>query len=297
MKVSVLVMTYNHEKFIGQALDSVWMQKTNFEYEILISEDFSTDRTREIVQAFQEAHPEKVRLLLSERNLHSNVVVSRGIKAARGEHIAFLDGDDYWLSPHKLQQQVDYLDSHPECSICFHNARIYHETDGREGRNWTRADQKEISSLEDILLGNFMTLLSTMFRTACIQELPEWYNDFIITDWPLYILAAEHGKIGYIDEVMGIYRYHPGGIYSPLTETQKQEITLKFYRTINEKLNYRYDKIINTATSTYLFEWAEEYRDRGDVDKMKACLRGCMSGKPWNSFIPKRKLIRMWLVR
>jgi glycosyltransferase involved in cell wall biosynthesis len=297
MKVSVLVMTYNHEKFIEQALDSVWVQKTNFEYEILISEDCSTDSTREIVQAFQKAHPEKVRLLLSERNLHSNVVVSRGINAARGEHIAFLDGDDYWLSPHKLQQQVEYLDSHPECSICFHNARIYHQTDGHEGRNWTPADQKEISSLEDILMGNFMTLLSTMFRTASIRGLPEWYDDFIITDWPLYILAAEHGKIGYIDEVMGIYRYHPGGVYSPFTETQKHEITLKFYRTINKNLNYRYDKVINTAISTYFFEWAEEYKDRGDIDKMKACLRACMSGNPWNSFIPKRKLIRMWLAR
>jgi glycosyltransferase involved in cell wall biosynthesis len=224
-------------------------------------------------------------------------VVSRGIKAARGEHIAFLDGDDYWLSPHKLQQQVDYLESHPECSICFHNARIYYQTDRCEGRNWTPADQKKISSLKDIMMGNSITLLSTMFRTVCIQELPEWYNDFIITDWPLYILAAEHGKIGYIDEVMGIYRYHPGGVYSPLTETQKQEITLNFYRTINKNLNYRYDKIINTAISTYFFEWAEEYKDRGDIDKMKACLRACMSGNAWNSFIPKRRLLRMWLAR
>jgi len=297
MKVSVLVMTYNHEKFIGQALDSVWMQKTNFEFEILISEDCSTDRTREIVLAFQKAHPEKVRLFLSERNLHSNVVVSRGIRAARGQYIAFLDGDDYWLSADKLQQQVDYLDSHPECSICFHNARIYHETEKREGRDWTPADQPAISSLEDIWMGNFMTLLSTMFRRELIQEPPEWYNDFVITDWPLYILAAEHGKIGYIDEVMGIYRYHPGGVYSPFTETQKLEVTLKFYRTINKNLNYKYDRIIKTAISRYFFEWAEEYRDRGDVEKMKSCLKTCLSGNPWSSSIPKNKLVRMWLTR
>ena len=147
MKVSVLVMTYNHEKFISQALESVAMQETNFEYEILISEDCSTDRTREIVMDFQKAYPEKVRLLLSEQNIHSNEIVVRGIRAARGQYIALLDGDDYWTSPHKLQKQADFLDRHPECSLSFHNARIFHEAEGREGRNWTPPDQKEISTL------------------------------------------------------------------------------------------------------------------------------------------------------
>src|ERR1041385_2618888 len=88
MKVSVLVMTYNHEKFIRQALDSVAMQETNFEYEILISEDCSTDRTREIVLDFEKEHPDQVRLLLSEKNIHSNEIVVRSIRAARGEYIA-----------------------------------------------------------------------------------------------------------------------------------------------------------------------------------------------------------------
>src|SRR5512133_2186068 len=110
IKVSVLVMTYNHEKFIQQALDSVAMQETNFEYEILISEDCSTDRTRQVVLEFQGEHPDKVRLLLSEKNIHSNEVVVRGICAACGEYIAMLDGDDYWTSPNKLQKQADFLD-------------------------------------------------------------------------------------------------------------------------------------------------------------------------------------------
>src|SRR5512133_148878 len=120
IKVSVLVMTYNHEKFIQQALDSVAMQATNFDYEILISEDCSTDRTREIVLEFQKEHPDKVRLLLSKTNVHSNQVVVRGIRAAQGQYLAMLDGDDYWTSPTKLQKQADFLDGHPECSLCFH---------------------------------------------------------------------------------------------------------------------------------------------------------------------------------
>jgi glycosyltransferase involved in cell wall biosynthesis len=298
MKASVLVMTYNHEKFIRQALESVAIQETSFEYEILISEDCSTDRTREIVSEFQKEHSDRVRLLLSEKNIHSNEIVVRGIRAARGAYIALLDGDDYWTSPHKLQRQVDFLDSHPECSLCFHNARIFHEADGLEGHNWTPAGQKEISTLEDLWMGNFIATCSTMFRKGLIGEIPEWYNDFFpITDWPLHILNAEHGRIGYIDEVMGVYRYHPGGLYSPFSESKKQQETLKFYRKMNRNLNYRYDKIINIAISRYFFEWAEEYESRGDWERMKSCLKACLSGRPLNEFIPKRKLISMWLTR
>lgn len=298
MKVSILVMTYNHEKFISQALESVAMQETNFEYEILISEDCSTDGTREIVLDFQKAHPEKVRLLLSKQNVHSNEIVVRGIQAARGQYIALLDGDDYWISPHKLQKQADFLDNHPECSLCFHNARIFHEAEGREGRNWTPPDQKEISTLEDIWMGNFIATCSTMFRRGVIGEIPEWYNDFFpITDWPLHILNAEQGNIGYIDEVMGVYRYHPGGLYSPFSETRKQQETLKFYRIMNKNLKYRYNKIVKAAISRYFFEWAEEYRNRGEFEKMKDCLKICLSGNPFDRFIPKKKLVRMWLTR
>ena len=96
IKVTVLVMTYNHAKFISKAIDSVLMQKTSFNYEIIVSEDCSTDGTKEIVLEYQQRFPHQIRLLLSEQNIHSNAVVTRGIYAAKGEYIALLDGDDYW---------------------------------------------------------------------------------------------------------------------------------------------------------------------------------------------------------
>ena len=99
MKVSVLVMTYNHERFVAQALDSALMQEVAFDWEILVSEDCSTDRTREIVVEYARRHSDRIRLLLSERNVRSNYVVRRGIEAARGTYVALLDGDDFWTSP------------------------------------------------------------------------------------------------------------------------------------------------------------------------------------------------------
>ena len=108
-KVSVVVMTYNHRRFIEQALDSVLSQRTTFAWELLISEDCSTDGTREVVIDYQRRHPVRIRLLLSERNLRSNAVVARGINAARGQYVAMLDGDDYWIHDDKLQRQADFL--------------------------------------------------------------------------------------------------------------------------------------------------------------------------------------------
>lgn len=296
MKVSVIVMTYNHANFITQALDSVLMQQVNFKYEILISEDCSTDGTREIVIGYQENFHQKIRLLLSEKNIHSNAIVVRGINAAQGEYIALLDGDDYWTSPSKLQKQVDFLDNHPECSMCFHNAQVFYEDDTKEPWNWTPENQPEFSTLEDIWMGNFIATCSTMFRRGLFGKIPGWYDSFFpITDWPLHILNAEHGKIGYINEVMGAYRYHSGGLYSSFEEFKKLEKTLDFYKNINKDLNFKYDQIVNIAIAKYFYEWAEEYENRGDLERSRACFNNYLKGKIINKHISIGKLVKMWL--
>ncbi len=123
MKVSVLVVTYNHENYIVQAIDSILAQEVNFDYEILIIEDCSTDRTRSIVLDLQAKYPERIRLSLAEQNECSNKRFATEFLASPAEYVATLDGDDYWTSPHKLQKQVDFLDAHPECAICFHNTQ------------------------------------------------------------------------------------------------------------------------------------------------------------------------------
>lgn len=294
VKVTVLVMTYNHCSFVAQALDSALEQQTSFEYEILVSEDCSTDGTRELVVDYQRRYPQTIRLLLSEKNIRSNAIVVRGIRAARGEYIALLDGDDYWTSPRKLQKQADFLDSHPACAICFHNARTVKEGGNGQSRNWTPAGHPEISTLEDIWMGNFIATCSTMFRNGLVRPIPAWYDGmFPITDWPLHILNAEHGSIGYIDEVMGVYRQHQGGYYSPLNEAQKQAKTLAFYREMNAHLDYRYDTIVRTAISKYFYDWAREYIKQGRFDRARACFNICLTGRPLNRHMSPRKLLKM----
>src|SRR6266576_553941 len=109
MKVSALIVTYNQEKFIEQAIRSALMQQVNFPYEIVIGEDCSTDNTRAVVERLASENPGKIRAILRDKNL------------------GMLEGDDYWTDPLKLQKQADFLDAHPECCLCFHNVVIFDE--------------------------------------------------------------------------------------------------------------------------------------------------------------------------
>ncbi|NCD09785.1 MAG: glycosyltransferase family 2 protein, partial [Negativicutes bacterium] len=130
--LSVWVVVYNHEAFVRQALDSILMQKVTFDYEIVIGEDRSTDRTRDIVIEYQHLHPDKIRLRLARENLYSQgLKPGIGVLAvSRGKYIAMLEGDDYWTDPLKLQKQVDFLEAHPDYSLCGHNTKIIYENDG-----------------------------------------------------------------------------------------------------------------------------------------------------------------------
>jgi len=296
MKVSVLIMTYNHAPFIAQALDSALMQATNFPYEIIVSEDCSTDGTREIVQTYHNRFPEKIRLMLSERNIATNAIVVRGIEAARGQYVALLDGDDYWISAEKLQKQADFLDSHSHCAMCFHNATVIHEDSSEEARLWTPEHQPELTSLEDIWMGNYIATCSTMFRKGLFERFPAWYDSFFpITDWPLHILNAEHGQIGYLNTVMGVYRYHSGGCYSRLTELEKLEQTLKFYRRVNACLEFKYNDLVQIAISKYFIEWAEAYLERNDMNTAKYCFRRYFWERPINRYISPKRMARLAL--
>jgi glycosyltransferase involved in cell wall biosynthesis len=293
VKVTVLVMTYNHERFIRQAIDSAVVQDLEDEFEIVISEDCSTDGTREIVQEYARRDPDRIKVILSERNLHSNIVVARGIEAATGEYIALLDGDDYWLSRQKLRKQVAFLDEHPECSTCFHQAIVHHEDEDRPDWYWTPRNQPGFSTLRDIWMGNFIATGSVMFRQGAIAKIPEWYLTFPVTDWPLHILNAEKGLIGYIDEVLGVYRYHSRGAYSGLSEARKNDEIYHLYKLFNMHFGQRYDREIRAAIFQYFIDWADEYASRGDTEKARLCLARSLHGRPANRLNAGKRLLRV----
>jgi glycosyltransferase involved in cell wall biosynthesis len=301
MKVSVLLTTYNHEKFIAEAINSVLVQEVNFDYEIIIIEDCSTDNTRDIVIDFQKRYQNKIRLVLEEKNKNDSRIWAEAIENSKSQYISLLDGDDYWTSPHKLQKQVDFLDNHPECSVCFHNVTTFYEDGSREPWNHNSNDQKEISSIEDLFERNFIAACSTMFRSGLTGKLPEWFFEMPFGDWPLHILNAQHGKIGYINEVMGRYRVHAGGAWSGLNEFQKLESLIKFYEIINAKLKFRYRKNIMPILEGYYRQLIGEYEGAGDFTKAKAHAARYFASYPINKWSKSREpfwiLVRLYTPR
>lgn len=295
MKVSVLMTTYNHGRFIAQAIDSILIQKVNFDYEVVIGEDCSTDPTREIVIDFQKKYPDKIRLLLNERNLGGRKNLIQTFKACKGEYIAMVEGDDYWTSPHKLQKQVNFLDSHLECSMCFHSVKVLYEDGSRESWIFSPPEKKEIYTLEDLLEKNLMATCSTMFRNGLFGELPSWFYILPMGDWPLNILNAEHGKIGYINEVMGVYRIHSGGFWSARGVIEKLQKEIEAYRFINTHFNFVYNKFIRSRVSLRYLWIAVEYKRNGCRIKALTNLFKCVTKCPLNQHISPQHLFLLIL--
>ena len=280
LAVSVLVVTYNHARFVRQALDSAIGQRLPQPFEVLVSEDCSTDGTREIVEEYAKRHPHLVRLLLSERNLHSNEVVARGVRAARGRYVAVLDGDDYWTSDDKLGAQVAFLDVRPDVTICFHNVQVVDEHSQTTGRLWNAPGQPEVSGLHELLRGNFIATSSVVYRRAAVSEIPAWYGGFFpVTDWPLHVLYAREGRIGYLDRTLGAYRLHSGGLFSTLGEREKLEANADFYRRLRAFSPGPLAAEVARGQRDYFFGWAEEFRRRGDRRMLLRCLRWAWEGR------------------
>jgi predicted O-linked N-acetylglucosamine transferase (SPINDLY family)/predicted SAM-dependent methyltransferase len=254
MKVSILMITYNHEKFIAQAIDSILTQNVDFDYEIVIGEDCSTDQTRQIVIGYQKKYPDKIRLLLPESNLGMLPNFVNTYRSCKGEYIAVLEGDDYWISKDKLKKQVNFLDNHLDCSICFTNALLFWEDKHQDPRFFAH-EQAKISVIEDLLIKNFISTPTVMYRNGLIQDFPDWYLAQSLGDWSFYIMLAEHGNIGYIDEVMSAYRIHKGGVWSckntdyQIREAMKMLQNVRAYFATKE--NQKYQEILDNVINYY----------------------------------------------
>ena len=230
--VSVFMTTYNHGRFIAQALDGILMQEVDFSYEIVIGEDKSTDRTREIVCEYQRKHPAKIRLRLSRENLYS-----QGLKpgaavlyACRGKYIAFCEGDDYWTDPKKLQKQVAALEAKPEISACYTNAAVENENGDAQPSVWlghkgpsscAPKPEKTYLSQIDIIRNHSIPTCTLLARAAPLRRLPPWFFRIPTGDWGFAMILTEHGSVKFMDEVTAVYRRHSGGVWTSRSSPQQ----------------------------------------------------------------------------
>lgn len=216
--ISICLITYNHEKYIAQAIESILAQKVNVSTEFIIAEDCSKDKTREIVEKYVLENPH-IKLILQKTNVGPARNFIDLITSATGKYIAYIEGDDYWTDPLKLQKQIEFLESNLDFSICFHPVRVVDENG--KGLYISNKNQKEISSFEDLAQENYIHTPSCLFRSFLKEGLPSWFDKVRIGDWYLFLLAAQKGKIKFFDEVMATYRIHSGGVYSSSNEVNR----------------------------------------------------------------------------
>lgn len=280
VKVTVIITTYNHENFIQRALDSVFMQQANFDFEVIVLEDCSTDGTRQILGTYQNHHPGKLRLALAEVNKCDNAALMEAIQTSSSSYIAFLDGDDYWTSPHKLQQQADYLDQHSDCPICFHNVTAMDEAGTREMYLMNPPDQAELCTLDHLIEGCFMCYCSVMLRRTAVPGFPAWFRTDPCSDWTMFVLAALHGNIGYIEAPLAIYRIHAGGFWSGQPEEEQLLRVIQFHQRLGDILPPHYSPVVNQLVADGLYRLAVIYERSGRLEAARDCFSKCWAVEP-----------------
>jgi glycosyltransferase involved in cell wall biosynthesis len=249
-KLSVMLKAYNHEPFISQAIESAIAQQTSFSVEIVIGDDCSTDRTLEIIRTYQARHPSLIRVLAHERNLGMTGNTMALYARCRGEYVAWLDGDDYWLSPDKLQRQVDFLDANPDHTLCFHDAWVV-KPDGSGMRH--SCVRSWSGSLENILFDGRGVSSSCVYRKV-LNGFPAWFATLPYSDWTLQVLHAEKGKAGWLPEMLGGYRLGGAslrtlsiGIGDGLSDQEIRGIRqAEVFGALNRHFDFRYASLIAT---------------------------------------------------
>ncbi|MDE5838715.1 MAG: glycosyltransferase, partial [Paramuribaculum sp.] len=210
--VSVIMITYNQEKYIEKAVRSVLSQRTAFDFEIIIADDASGDRTVEICSRLSKEYPGKINLIARTKNLGTSGNYMDAWGRCRGKYIAICEGDDWWLTTNKLSVQAEYMESHPECTVCFHRVANYYP----EKHNWSLCGKPSTIDfgLTELAKGNIITNLSVMYRALPVSAIPDWVKRTPLFDYAMHSLHAAGGRIHFIPSVMGVYRKHSYGIWS-----------------------------------------------------------------------------------
>jgi Glycosyltransferases involved in cell wall biogenesis len=264
--VSICCLTYNQEAYVRQALEGFVGQKTSFSYEILIHDDASTDRTAKIIREYALLYPDRVKPILQTENQYAkgltNVSGTYNFPRAKGRYIAMCEGDDYWTDPYKLQKQVDFLESHPGCSLVFHSARI--QVMGRaftEQKMRPYKKSRKVTPEEIINKTSGYPTASLMFRTDMVKDLPEFYVKAPLADVPLQLMAAARGWAYYMDRPMCVYRLGGASSWTTLMKQgdyeKKQEQYYKemgdMYRRYDQETKGRFHKVVGQAAARVYF--------------------------------------------
>lgn len=227
--VTVICITYNHEKFIAQALDSFLMQKTNFKFKVFVGEDCGPDNTAAIVREYAEKYPDIIIPFIREHNMGAQRNLIDLCQRATSPYIAFCEGDDYWIDEYKLQKQFDYMEEHKNIPVCVTKTKVEAPEDWHL-RNWYRENKNHEIVLPDAIPGfkenssglytptervnrNIGHTSTFFFRWNYDLKIPEWYYEGTAGDTPLLLMQLGNNRICLLSTIASVYRINSGSIY------------------------------------------------------------------------------------
>lgn len=254
LMVAVYMITYNHEDYIEQAIESIVNQKANFLYKLFIGEDCSTDNTRQICIGLKEKYPDKIHLVLNERNVGAsqnaqkifNLCFNSGAK-----YVAMCEGDDYWTDPLKLQKQVEFLEENEEYVIHSGKAQIL--KDNKLGNTIGDPLSKKTYDIADFYTKNNLVTCTAMFRNISISL--SNFEGLVFGDWKLYtlLLSQKSGNLAYVaDVIYSVYRIHEGGVMQKITrQHENAEAHIKQIESVNKDVNSKFTKQDTQIINSY----------------------------------------------
>ncbi|MCB2291685.1 class I SAM-dependent methyltransferase [Clostridium sp. CS001] len=270
--VNVGVLAYNHEKYIVHCLNSIIVQKGNFNLNIIICEDKSTDRTAEIIESYikNTVVGENVtfEFLKSTKNLGMVKNLKRLLKAcSNSKYTALMDGDDCWHDEEKLQTHIDFMESHPECSLSFDEIILYFENENKyEFYNIQQTLKGDVLTTSDITKMMFIGNISCCFYyTKYLDQIPDEFFEMFVADWILNIVCSLFGDIGHIKKAMTVYRKHNQGIWTGLSDYNMKKSTMGLIDNYNKFLNYTYDEDLSEIRKQCAIKVDDKYLESYDL--------------------------------
>ncbi len=265
--VSVCLITYNHQNYIEKAVEGILIQKTNFSLEIITADDSSSDNTTIILDKYINDYPNLFVKLENVQNLGMHKNWERAIKACKGKYIALLEGDDFWTSNNKLQNQIDILELDPTIAICCTNAEVLKFNNDPHPNYVNRHEGRY--SIEDLIKEAFMPTCTVVFRNYLLPaKFPKCYFSAPMADYPIHLLNAMHGDIHYIDQVTSIYRLHPSGEWGKLDHVGRLKHILGGIQCAEKILQKKEHKeTLNRVKKDTLFKIASCFRNDNNVLK------------------------------
>lgn len=244
MTVSICMITYNHEKYLKQAIDSVLMQKTTFDFELVIANDNSPDQTHSIIEEYIQSNPNrsKIKYLHNKVNMGMMPNFANALANCSGKYIAMCEGDDYWTDELKLQKQVDFLEQNKEYAICFHKVNV--ETNGLIEEDTITLEVPEKTTIYDLAKGNYIHTCSAVFRNNLFEKFPDYFYKSPIGDYFIHMLNSRYGDIYCMNDKMAVYRVHDTSYWSSKKQEDRIKIWVDFIENIKPNFSRDIRKIL-----------------------------------------------------